>query len=74
MSEPTNGTPQKVAHIHEVVIRWIPETGQIHFAASMPDPVVQLGLLEMAKMALIEQKVQALMGKTTSLIVPGRFS
>jgi hypothetical protein len=75
MSDQPSGAPvPKVAHVHEVVIRWVPETGNIQFGSSVADPVIQLGLLEMAKMALIEQKIQTLMGKGPSLIVPGRFA
>jgi hypothetical protein len=60
--------------VHELVIRWMPQTGQIQFGCSVNDQIVQLGMLEMAKMALVEQKVQAMLGHGPSVIVPGRFA
>ena len=37
------------APVHQIVIRWIPQTGEIQLASSIPDTVGLLGALEMAK-------------------------
>jgi hypothetical protein len=60
--------------MHELVIRWIPSNGQLQFGCSTQDPVLQLGMIEMAKVAMIEQRAAAAAGKGPSLIVPARFS
>ena len=60
--------------INEVVIRWIPTTGQIQIGSNIADPVLQLGMLEMAKVAMIEQRAAAASGKGPNVIVPGRFA
>jgi hypothetical protein len=62
--------PQPV--VLEIVIRSI--GGQIQIGASPMDDVTKLGLLEMAKVALIEQRAQVAAGKGPPLIVPGRFA
>jgi hypothetical protein len=56
--------------VHELVVRWVPATGQVQFASSIPDEVAQLGLLEMAKMALVEKKIRAITGTEPSRIIP----
>jgi hypothetical protein len=65
---------QKVAHVLELTIRFVPETGEIRMAASAADPVTLLGMLEFAKVAMIEQRAAQASGKGPSLIVPGRFA
>lgn len=78
MAEHGNGisSPDLVQQmvVHKLVIQWVPSTGQVQFACSLNDEVAQLGLLEMAKMALIEKKVRAITGVEENLIVPGRFA
>jgi hypothetical protein len=70
-----NGTSDvKIPVIFEIQIAWMPATGQVQFRSNQPDPVVQLGMLEMAKVALIEQKISAAQGKGPQLVVPARFS
>lgn len=79
MSDHSNGAAldlnaaPKAAQIFEFVIRWNPATGELSTGSNAPDPVAQLGMLEMAKVALIEQRAAAASGKGPSVIVPGRF-
>lgn len=61
------------AQVYEVVIRWVPSSGQVQFASNTNDPVLQLGLLEFAKVCMIEQRVAAASGKGPALVVPARF-
>jgi len=70
-----NGTAEiKVPVIFEMQIAWAPQTGQLQFRTNQPDPVIQLGMLEMVKAAMLEQKIMASQGKGPALVVPGRFS
>lgn len=75
--EPGNGLakidPVNV-QINELVVRWIPSTGAVQVGSNLSDPVLQLGMLEMAKVALIEQRVLNATGKGSPVIVPGRFA
>lgn len=60
--------------VFEVIIRWVPATGQIQVASSQMDDTIKFGMLEMAKVAINQQREAAASGKGPSLIVPGRFS
>jgi hypothetical protein len=75
MSEGNGATAVKQVPVeaYEVHIRWVPSTGQIQFASTQMDDVLKLGMIEMAKIALAEQRAAAAAGKGPSLIVPGRF-
>ena len=64
----------KKVQMFEVIVRWVPETGQLQVGSSQVDPVIQYGMLEMAKQALTEQRQAVASGKGPSLIVPGRFN
>jgi len=55
----------------EVHIRWSPSTGQVQVAATEMDAVLQLGMLEMAKMAMQESRTRQ---ASSPLVVPGRFA
>lgn len=65
---------QQAVAAHQIVIRWIPATGEIQFATSIPDMVSILGALEMAKVSILEKRIQALTGQQAPVIVPGRFA
>lgn len=62
-------TIQQVVAI-ELAIRWIPQTGQLQVVGSEVDVVTKLGMLEMAKIAIVKQGEQR---ASSPLIVPGRF-
>jgi hypothetical protein len=73
MSAP-NGAPvigQKQVAVHQVIVRWVKETGDIQVASTPMDLVEQLGLLEMAKVAIQAQRTQP--KGDSPLIVPARF-
>ena len=55
----------------ELAIRWMPQTGQLQVVGSQVDDVTKLGMLEMAKVAILNQSQQR---KDTPLIVPARFA
>lgn len=68
-----NGAPvveQRVVAF-EIAIRWIPQTGQLQVVGSEVDDVTRLGMLELAKAAILAQKQRQ---TQSPLIVPGRFS
>lgn len=60
------------AQIFELVVRYVPTTGAVQFGSNTNDTVLQLGLLEFAKVCIIEQKLSAA-AKGSALVVPGRF-
>lgn len=73
MSDNPNGAPvveQKVV-VLELAIRWLPQTGQLQVVGSQVDDVTRLGMLELAKAAILKQSDRQ---AQTPLIVPGRFA
>lgn len=68
-----NGAPvvEKQVVAFELAIRWVPQTGQLQVVGSEVDDVTKLGMLELAKVALIAQKNRQVQ---SPVIVPGRFS
>jgi hypothetical protein len=74
MADGGNGIPQlgqKEVVAFELAIRWVPATGQLQVVGSQVDEVTKLGMLEMAKVALINQNAQR---AQSPVIVPGRFA
>jgi len=74
MADGGNGAPviqQPVAPVFELAIRWSPTTGQIQVVGSQMDDVTRYGMLEMAKVAILNQSRQQ---AQSPLIVPGRFA
>lgn len=55
----TNGTAPLANPEINLTITWIPTTGQIKVSFPQIDTIGVLGLLEMAKMVLIEQRTKA---------------
>lgn len=69
LSPDVQGVKQQVV-VFEVVIRYLPQTGQIQVGSSQIDDVTKMGMLEMAKVALINQANQP----QSPLVVSGRFA
>ena len=69
-SDGAAGGIQQVAAL-ELAIRWIPQTGQLQVIGSEVDVVTKLGMLEMAKVAILKQGEQR---PQSPLIVPARFA
>ena len=72
MADGTTGPViQQQAVAIELAIRWIPQTGQLQVVGSQVDDVTKLGMLEMAKVAILAQSQSR---QTAPLIVPARFA
>lgn len=56
--EKPNGAMQPQSQSIQIAIIWTPSTGQIQLAWPAVDDVIKLGMLEMAKMALMEARHQ----------------
>jgi len=67
-----NGIEAQPVQMHEIVIRMA--GGQIQVGTTPMDDLLKFGMIEMAKLALIEQRIMAASGKGPPLIVPARFS
>ena len=73
MSEPGNGKVDfQQAHSFDLVIRWVPEVGQIQVSWPELDDVAKLGMLEMAKQVLAEHRSQSVAVKAaqSGLVIP----
>lgn len=59
----------------DIVIRWLPATGQLQIAWPAVDDTIKLGLLEMAKATLVEARIKMALGRPDAgLIVPATLA
>jgi hypothetical protein len=56
-----------------LAIEWTPGAGRIEFQWPQVDDVLKLGMLEMAKVVLAEQRQKSGMANGTPLIMPARI-
>lgn len=75
MADGGNGVPKAPDQPQaiEIILRWLPQSGQFQVGMPAVDDVIKLGMLAMATQMVQEQRQQMASGKGPSLIVPGRF-
>ena len=61
---------QKAPTTIDLIIRWMPQTGQIQIAWPNIDDTIKMGMLEMAKASLIEMRTKNAINGGAGMILP----